>query len=474
VLEKGVFNKNLLTDNTVAGFYFQEQEEHILIPARRVLMRIITLVAFMFATTCCFAAGKEEKPKPEYPPRLPNNQTVVTEKMPEFLKAPAGLVSGVTVAQEIPTVDFLFLPGQDYAGNPWSIWGDGVAVGDRFYCSLSDHHAPRGTARVYEFDSKTKQMRQIVDVQKALEQAGALPADMKYSPGKIHSRLDVGKDGWVYYSTHRGSPKQAGDALGYKGDWIMRTDPRSGKTEVVAAYPVSKHSIPAGQLDPERLIFYGGTAEGPDASEKGIFFIAYDAANKKLLKKEVGGFERCCILSRSTGCVYWDGKKYDPATNAITPSNAPSVRSATEETAAGIVYGTTAHSADIWAYDVKNDKLTQIAPGAVGKQGYTTTIEVDPTGRYLYYTPGAHGGAENDGTPIVQFDLKTKTRKVIAFLHPAIFDKYGYMPFGTFSSALDPKGEILYVAWNGRRTGVKGWDCCALTAIHIPASERQP
>ncbi|HYG76269.1 MAG TPA: hypothetical protein VEK08_14790 [Planctomycetota bacterium] len=439
-------------------------------------MRVLTLIAgLLLSSSLCFAGGKEGKEPPaEYPPKLPDNKTVVTEQMPEFLKAPENLLPGVEIAKTAPTVDFLYLPGQDYAGNPWSIWGDGIAVGDKFYCSLSDHHGPSGTARVFEYDARAKTMRIIGDVRKTLQDAGALPPEMKYAPGKIHSRLDLGKDGWLYYSTHRGSPRKANDELGYKGDWILRTDPRSGKSEVVATFPVEKHSIPAGILDPERLIFYGSTAEGPDAPEKGIFFIAYDVANRKLLKKELGGFERACIFSRSTGCLYWDGKKYDPATNEISTSNAPSVRSATVESAAGIVYGTTKNSADIWAYDVKNDKLTQVAPGAVGKQGYTTTIEIDPTGRYLYYTPGAHGGAENDGTPIVQFDLKTKTRKVIAFLHPAIFDKYGYMPIGTFSSALDPKGEVLYVAWNGKRKGVKGWDCCAMTAIHIPASERQP
>lgn len=440
-------------------------------------MRNFTLPAWclLLAASCCWGASKETKEAaPWCPPKLPDNQTVVCEQMPEFLKAPANLLPGTQVAKTPPTVEFLFLPGQDYEGKPWSIWGDGVAVGDKFYCSLCDHHAPRGTARVFEYDAATKTIRQLADVQKALDESGTLPPEMKYRPGKIHSRLDIGKDGWLYYSTHRGSPRQANDEIGYKGDWILRTDPRSSRTEIVAALPVAKHSIPAGQLDPQRMIFYGGTAEGPDAPEKGIFFIAYDVVNRKLLKKEPGGFERCAILSSSGGCVFWDGKKYDPATNAITASSAPSVRSCTVESAEGIVYGTSKSSADIWAFDVKKDTLTPIGPGAVGKQGYTTTMELDPTGRYLYYTPGAHGGAEDDGTPIVQFDLKTKTRKVIAFLHPAIFDKYAYMPFGTFSSALTPKGDVLYVAWNGRRKGMKGWDCCAMTAIHIPESERQP
>jgi hypothetical protein len=437
-------------------------------------MRRINLFACLLYMSLAFVIhAKEAVVVPEYPPALPDKQMIVTEKLPEFLKSPANLRAGVEIAKEVPIVDFMFLPGQDYSGKPWSVWGDGCAVSDKFYCSLSDHHSPRGSAKVYEYDSTQKTMRVIADVQKALDATGALPPDMNYRPGKIHSRTDMGSDGWLYYSTHRGSPKTTTDANGYKGDWIFRTDPKTTKTEIVTAYPVAKHSIPAGMLDPKRMIFYGGTAEGPDAAEKGIYFFAYDVLNKKLLKKELGGFERCAILSNATGCIYWDGKKYDPATNEITTSSAPSVRSCTVETAAGIVYGTSQHTADIWAYDIKADKLTQVGAGATGKQGYTTTIEIDPTGRYLYYTPGAHGGAEGDGSPIVQFDIKTQKCKVIAFLHPAIFDKYGYTPIGTFSSALDPTGEKLYVIWNGRRKGVKGWDCCAMTVINIPASERQ-
>ena len=97
-----------------------------------------------------------------------------------------------------------------------------------------------------------------------------------------------------------------------------------------------------------------------------------------------------------------------------------------------------------------------------------TLIEED--GR-LYYTPGAHGGSEEDGTPIVQFDVQTKQRKVIAFLHPTLERKYGVTLRGTYSSAVDPSGEKLYVTWNVS-PGTKVWDSCALTTIHIPASER--
>jgi hypothetical protein len=39
--------------------------------------------------------------------------------------------------------------------------------------------------------------------------------------------------------------------------------------------------------------------------------------------------------------------------------------------------------------------------------------------------PGAHGGSELDGSPVVQFEVKTRRKKVIAFLHSFYAAKAG-------------------------------------------------
>ena len=84
---------------------------------------------------------------------------------------------------------------------------------------------------------------------------------------------------------------------------------------------------------------------------------------------------------------------------------------------------------------------------------------------------GAHGSGDRDGTPVVQFDVKKNQKKVIAFLHPFYQEKYGATLKGTYATAVDPAGDKLYITWNISR-GSKAWDCCGLTVIHIPASER--
>ena len=61
------------------------------------------------------------------------------------------------------------------------------------------------------------------------------------------------------------------------------------------------------------------------------------------------------------------------------------------------------------------------------------------------------------------------------FLNEYYAEKYTYAPDGTYGSALNPDGSILFVTWNGnRKLAAKDWDTAALTAIHIPALERQP
>src|SRR5262249_49965580 len=177
-----------------------------------------------------------------------------------------------------PQVDFLYFPGQDYAGNPWSNWGDSLAVNGKYYASIGDHLAPAGNGFVFEYDPTTKTFQQLLDVRKLLN----LP-EGHYTPGKIHSRLDVGSDGWLYCSTHRGSTRATSDQYHYKGDWIIRVHPARGKAEVVVQGPMPKHCIPTSVLDPERLIFYGGTAPGSGGDEDGIQFFAYDVRNQKLL-----------------------------------------------------------------------------------------------------------------------------------------------------------------------------------------------
>jgi hypothetical protein len=424
------------------------------------------------------AMGGSACAEPEFPPRLPGGAGVVSHTSEEFLKRPDTLRDEVTVATHAPTIDFMFYPGQAYPGKPWSVWGDGVAADGRYFSAIGDHLAPQGTARVYEFDPVAKALRELVDVKRLL----ALPAG-HYVPGKIHSRVDLGKDGWLYYATHRGSTRVTTEEFHYEGDWILRTHPGTGQSEVVVRGPVPKHCIPCSVLDPERLIFYGGTAPGSDG-DGGIQFFAYDIGRRELLHAGEGGPARAMIFAKSTGRVYFTpGKeesplmRYDPQSGGgpVAIDGQIGIRAATEETSDGIVYTVSSGQgaeAVLYAFNTRTEEIENLGPAAVGTQQYITSIDVDPSGKFLYYVPGAHGGSEKDGCAVVQFDLRTRKKKVVAFPHPFFAEKYGSTLQGTFSSAIDPAGDKLYITWNNSRDG-KTWDTCALTVVHIPESERE-
>jgi hypothetical protein len=445
------------------------------------------------------ALAPEQKPAPggvTYPPTLPDGRNVVTDTPAEVLKPLGKLSDGVSVAKTPPTIDFLFYPGQTYAGNPWSNWGDSLAVGGKYYASIGDHLSLRkgadpknsGNAFVYEYDPAAKRMRQLVDVKRLLN----LPAG-HYTPGKIHGRIDQGSDGWLYFATYRGGFSTT-DEFNYRGDWILRCDPRSGKSEIVAHGPVPRHGIQTSILDAKRMIFYGGTRAGslnPRGANRGPndeLFFAYDLRARKLLYS--GPKQRCWpwpLLAASTGRAYYvsgTGKdavlmRFDPERAAKPTPLKGSVEfegASTAETRQGFVYTASfdreTRREALWSFNTKTEEIRRLGPACVGATPrQIASLALDPGGRYLYYTPGAHGRSEEDGTPIVQYDIQTGRKKVLAFLHPFYQKQYGCMLRGTYSSAVDPKGDKLYVTWNVSR-GSKVWDSCALTVIHIPPAER--
>jgi len=423
---------------------------------------------------------KAAAPAIAYPPELPGGKAFVTDTSDAFLKPAETLHDGIAVAKTPPTIDFAYFPGQTYEGNPWSNWGDSTAAAGKYYTAIGDHRAPAGNAFIFEYDAAKRSFRKLLDLKDVLK----LP-EGHYAPGKIHSRVDLGSDGWLYCSTHRGSTRVTTDEYHYRGDWIVRCNAHSGAAEIVVQAPVAKHCIPNGTLDPDRLIFYGGTAPGNDADGEGVQFFAYDCKNRKLLYAGPDGPARYMILARSTGRVYFvPGKgdsplmRFDPATDKapMKIDGEIGIRAATRETTRGIVYtvsqgqGEGAEST-IYAFNTRTEKIEKLGPAAVATNQYVAAVTSDPAGRYLYYVPGAHGGSDSDGSAVVQYDTQSRRAKVIAFLHPFYQEKYGLIPKGTYGLACDPNGEQLYITWNVSR-GSRAWDSCGVTAITIPASER--
>ncbi len=131
-----------------------------------------------------------------WPPVLEHGAVVDSGTSPLLLQPGETLLEGIEVAKTAPQVDFVYYDCQTYEPEPgvWSNWGDGLAVGEKYYSAVGDHSSPGGNAFVYEYDAVTKTNRLLLDLRSILK-----VADGEYTPGKIHSRLDLSQDGWRYY-----------------------------------------------------------------------------------------------------------------------------------------------------------------------------------------------------------------------------------------------------------------------------------
>ena len=413
------------------------------------------------------------------PPSLPGGVTVVTDSSPEFLQGPPGIRPEVEIAETPPTIDFLFYPEQTYQAE-WSAWGEGLAVNGKYYSAIGDHASPHGNSFVYEYNPLTKQIRTVVDLQQVL----GLP-DTDYTPGKIHSRIDMGSDGWLYFATYRGSPDGTTDAYNYNGDWIIRWHPLTEQTEIVAQGVGGKRTIGMSWLDPGRLIFHGlseaGDPTDPLQNPHDIYF-AHDLQTNTTLYTGDAGSARCFLLSSSTGRAYYPdydytpgGRKlvrWDPATGLATKLDVSvgDLRGASPESPDGIIY-VIEFDGTIWAFDTTTETAEEIGSALIGDStNYAwSSIDFDPTGRYLYLVPGTKGRATLDGSAVVQYDLQTNKKKVLAFLYPFYQDNYSFTPIASFGSAVSEDGKLLYVTWHGNDDNIAvRYETCGMMVIHIP------
>ena len=99
-------------------------------------MRALSLAVMVCLT---WGVANSAQAEPVYPPRLTGDASRITLQGRELLTPPATLKPGVKVAETPPVVDVMYYPGQDYEGKPWSVWGDGLAVGNKYYSSIGDH-----------------------------------------------------------------------------------------------------------------------------------------------------------------------------------------------------------------------------------------------------------------------------------------------------------------------------------------------
>jgi hypothetical protein len=239
-------------------------------------------------------------------------------------------------------------------------------------------------------------------------------------------------------------------------------------------------------------------------------FMCYDVPNKRIrfagyLPEGMRWFWRTMLVDEDTGFVYSTNNlpsdstinfiRYEPVKNrffmmkSAVPANrmtgkygqmrAHTRRKTSDGAFIGIISADTAgRGGELFKFYPSEDRVEDLGLCWEGDQRYTASLAMSPDKKYLYYIPAAHGKTYLEGAPVVQYNLQSGRRKVIAFLFPYFYEKYGYIPGGTYSINLDDNGENLFVLLNGafseyNQEGSDTFGDPAIVVIHIPPAERE-
>lgn len=460
---------------------------------------------------------------PIWPPALAgaNEDGVLTLTGPQLLQVPEAVKQAAVklgfkfeMATTPPTVELVFHNQLiDQAIGPdnttgWSAWGEiCIARDGSVYVAIGDH-GPDGTRLKpgQHADAHVYLHRWLPDEHKLLQvarpneivQAG--PEDPHWS--KIHARIFETKQGKIVFIPTFNDGQRAIDAK-----WTSRVptgqvfeyDPQTQQCRVIALLPPSSATATT-QYDPGRNILY--------INLEGQFKNALYALDLNTREPVFQSPPGLIALNRNMamdaqGQLYFNTPqgtlgRYHPDTQtietaAITLPTGQSMRASSAQSADGWIYAVLtvlkqSDAANLVRFHPETGRFEPLghdflnigSKGEITKGNYTTTMALSPDGKYVYYLPGAHGGAVRIGTPVVQYNIATGRTRVIAFLKAAMEAQAGYVPGGTYGIALSPDGATLYVNFNGHaieksrldRMKPSGFGLTAFAAIHIPASER--
>lgn len=476
-----------------------------------------------------------------WPPKLPgaNKNGVVTISTPDLLKIPSGVQhildstsnAQLTVAKKAPIIELAYhdqLPHEAFNGTGWSSWGDiCIATDGNVYSGIGNHwKTDRGESYIYSWDPIAKTLKKVADVN---EITGAGPEDVRFS--KVHAHIIEGRDKNIYFTGTLDDGGKAGNEEMLKkwnskigGGKLFQYDPKTGKSVIYADFPKARVTATT-KYDSKHNILYCAIEGSPD----GFAFGAFDMNTKEwIFQSDPGsiGNDRNLMMDNE-GNVYFNGReiaaheklrlkdqsipagkndektsmlpktmfpgakkvkvyttlwKYNPKTKSIAPTKtyfkSDGLRSSTHESKSGEIYGTTM-AGELFRYSPAKDVMKILGSNFLATGEYITVCDLSPDEKYLYYLPGAHGSAGFSGTPIIQYNIASKTQKALAFLSEPMSKAFQYAPGGTYGIKISKDGSKLYVGLNGsppnelRPKGLgRGFGLTSFAVIYIPESER--
>jgi sugar lactone lactonase YvrE len=338
-------------------------------------------------------------------------------------------------------------PRPDYEGKPWSHWGQGLVTADgRFFSGIGDHHGADGNSFIYEYDPSTMTLTRVVDVLATVEhQPGA------WGYGKIHAQMVAGACDQIYVATYWGTRRGLTFTNGYDGDLLLRLDPSSRTTENVGVI-MPEHGVASMAASPDGSLIYAEAAD--PFGEKVGFFVALDPATGEVVFSDDDeahiGYRSIAVAADGSAYIAWTNSglaRYDPETNSLeeTGMSIPGefLRAVTEPAADGRIYAVSRDPAVFFVIE-PGGEITELGPAL----GYTASMALAPDGEHFYYVPDAHGGAWENGTPLIAVDTATGESTVVVELNPLVEGQFGLRAGGTYNVVVSEDGSTVFVALN--------------------------
>lgn len=371
----------------------------------------------------------------------------VGEGTPWTSEATAGAAVVQEPSGDTPGVALALYPRPDYEGKPWSHWGQGLVTSDgRFFSAIGDHQGADGNSFIYEYDPTTMTLTRVVDVLATVEhQPGA------WGYGKIHAQMVAGPCDQVYVATYWGTRRGLTFTNGYEGDLLLRLDPSSRTTEEVGVI-LPEHGVASMAASPDGSLIYAEAAD-PFGQKVGSF-LALDPATGDVVFSDDdaahGGYRSIAVAADGSAYITWNDAglaRYDPATNSLEETGilmpGAILRAVTAPDAEGRIYAVSRDPAVFFVIE-PDGEITELGPA----DGYTASMALAPDGEHFYYIPDAHGGAWEEGTPLIAVDTTTGESTVVVELNPLVESHFGLRAGGTYNVVVSADGSTVFVALN--------------------------
>jgi hypothetical protein len=305
--------------------------------------------------------------------------------------------------------------------------------------------------------------------------------------------MGIMPDGTLWATTHYGVyPDSSWFANGFRGSWLLSYNINTHEAKNWGV-PLVGTNLPEFNLDTRRgrLVGTGSFAT----------MLCWDAIEKRVRyagcpPKGWVWWERAMLIDEDTG-KFWssdmsDGKfrflSFDPEFNTferpdLTPPENPythtvgQLRAFTEHRAMDGAFYCVSQNGALFRFRPEKPSVEPLGTNW-DKGRYTSTIALDPSGRRFYYMPGGlQGQNDSENSSIIQYDVKTGTKKVIAWLDDYYYDTYGYWVGGTYGMEISADGSFLVIAMNGAfvtRDDEEGspYGNPSLFVVSIPKEER--